>query len=149
MEKFQAFLAEFEKICLDPDRPLYVRDALVLVGSAVLATRGIRDVRDLDVLASGELFHYLRGRSPTEVIDDQLAFMTPVGVIQVGTRLVSFARGSSLTSFDVFRDAERWKGWRVMSLEHLEEFKRAVGRQKDQEDLHLIKEWRSSAGAGR
>ena len=140
--KFKALLTEFDRICLEPGRPLIdAKDSLVLVGSAALATRGIRDVRDLDVLASGEMFHYLRGRSPTDVIDDQLAFQTPSGVIQVGTRMVSFGRKSGLTSFDIRRAAERWESWWVISLEHLQEFKRTVDRDKDREDLRLIDTW--------
>lgn len=121
--------------------PFDMNDGLVLVGSAVLAVRGIRDVRDLDVLASPEVFAYLKGCEPADQTEDEVAFRSARGVIQIGTKMVSFAKGSSLTAFDVRQGSRIWQKWRVMSLEHLKDFKRAVGRQKDLEDLQLIRRW--------
>lgn len=129
---------------------------LVLVGSAPMAALSLRDVRDLDVLVSEDLFAKLSGYfqqaygEAYEAHDGQ-AFAVAVpdlGTIEVATDYKRFADVGLATS-DVFERAlapgatRVGLDFRVMALYHMELVKRAAGRDKDLEDLQLLASFRA------
>jgi hypothetical protein len=121
-------------------------DRCILVGSALLACLGLRDVNDLDVLVpSRELDAIVEGSLPDDnwqrtFDQNTVVLKTPEGlVIQVSDRLDCFAASRVLSEMEVAIGAEMRGAWKVMSLAHLVAFKRAVGREKDLDDLTLLR----------
>lgn len=150
-----------DKLLSAPDKFIVLTHALrhvlrvdggrcVLVGSAALAIRNIRDVNDLDVIVDQELFELLCARARTlvdaekvvafEYDHDKLAVQTSRGVIQISTDFYNFAKGANISVEELGRDADRWFTWAVISLPHFKRFKTAMGRMKDLEDLELLKQ---------
>lgn len=131
MKRFEALLAELAK--------LVMKKEVHLLGSAILAIRGVRDVQDLDVLATPDTMHRLWPVA-TEAERYAIAFKTPHGAIQISDRLSEFGLCRSITAEVVREKAEHWQGWRVISLDTLKQAKRIRGQDKDHEDLRLLKE---------
>jgi hypothetical protein len=132
--KFALLLEGLEKIVGPEDA--------VLVGSAPLAIREIRDVNDLDVLVRSEVFDVLREVSGVlgDGADRMVVFQTPEGLsIQITDRLLNHAATAGITEEDVWSAAEEWRNWRVLNLQQCRRIKEATRREKDYEDLALIR----------
>lgn len=128
---------------------------VVLVGSAPMAVRSIRDVGDLDVLVHGAAMTRLRmvleihaGLKVTMADENLMAIGVDVGMMQLSSRIVHFANATDLTELELFEESihfdipcasqGRSLRWAVMSLGHCRRIKRARGQMKDLEDLRSI-----------
>ncbi|APU89006.1 hypothetical protein Rctr197k_223 [Virus Rctr197k] len=134
---FQQLVTELDKI-INPGTP-----AVVLLGSAVLAVRGLRDVNDLDVLVSPATFaHLVETAEPSDRTDNAMSFQTPAGMIQLASALAAFGPHFPFVEGDVYLSAQgfvvmgqhRW----VLDLELFVRAKKAFGREKDFDDLMLL-----------
>lgn len=109
-------------------------ESYLIFGSSVLAVRDIRENNDIDVLITKELWAKLSKTLPINYDD-------PGRPLQY--KHISLFK--DLRYLDkqerVFQDKEIIDGIPYMSLEHLLEFKRNVGRAKDLEDVELIKKY--------
>lgn len=117
--------------------------ACVLVGSAALAARGIRDVNDLDVIVDSTTLEALRPKA-TEALGTCLAFKTLAGTIQISDRIEDHAPGVRCDSRAMMMRADDFGSGRVISAADLRTLKKALGRDKDLEDLRLMDEWDAS-----
>lgn len=144
LRNFGELLGRLNACLLEGDR-----DKIVLVGSAPLAVRGIRDVNDLDVLCRPEVFARL---CPMASVVGAEAFAlgtigAPCGVIQLTDHLPHFTGdrtglGTSwLSADDVFAAADRRGDWLVMCMGHMLLVKRHRGFEKDRDDIELYTRW--------
>jgi hypothetical protein len=132
MERFIKLLAHLHALGVDSQR-------VVLIGSAPLAIRNLRDVNDLDVLCTPDQFDKLRRHASELQYDDCAAIQTPFGVIQVSSNLAYFT-ATDVTEEAAFTDADHWGGWLVLSLKHCVAIKKGAMREKDMDDLQLLHE---------
>lgn len=128
---------------------------VVFIGSAALAIRGIRDVRDLDILVPRDLLDRLRMCG--QVTGDAVAIKTPHGVLQISDRMTVHGPVESPLG-PILADAVRAKATmesysyvtgglvRVISLEHLILLKQTRGLTKDFDDIQLIKRYLETGG---
>lgn len=123
----------------------------VLIGSATLAARGIRDVNDLDVLVRPSRWVLVKAKfaegywpaasSDAEVPEydpDLDADGKPREILRTGQhdfmmtppRIVG-----AVTAADVFQDAQYFEGFQVGSPRHCLAIKALAGRKKDHADM--------------
>lgn len=121
------------------------KDEVVLVGSVPLAIRDVRDVRDLDVLCDLGVIERIEERHGKLVHRDMglnrgyaAAWVDGDMMIQMSAGIENFASTVDLTNEEVREGAEDWKGWKVLSFMHCVKIKRALRRDKDLDDLHLL-----------
>lgn len=136
--KFEALVAHLGHHCTAGE--------VLLMGSAPLAVRGLRDVNDLDVLVGVDKFVRLVGmRIPDSVIEDGcLAIITPAGQIQISSNPQAHIQSIEIPYAELWRDAEKHlgvNGFLVMSLAHMMEVKLKAGRPKDGDDVRLARLW--------
>lgn len=138
--RFDAFLVALARIV-----PV---DECVLIGSAVLAVRGIRDVEDLDVLVKPRVLDRLRVADDLKSLDVDLPD-DGKGVLQLATSLSAFyAVDLALSVDEVFQRRERaaavgydTRGWWVMTLNQCIEIKRKLDREKDLADVEALQKF--------
>jgi hypothetical protein len=130
---------------------MWPRHDFVLVGSAALAARGIRDVNDLDVQICCSLWpeverlhaagYWPKGPDKAEK-DGGLYEDGPNRRILLTGQIDFFdamPRISSCTPFEVvFRESEWIGGFRIVSLRHCLAVKALANRKKDHEDMETL-----------
>jgi len=128
-------------------RRLISPSQVVLVGSAPLAYRGLRDVNDLDVLVEESAFQRISKHFPHDwsvehdTERDIYGASTPAGMIQLSSHAAPFVGEVGLCSYDIVSKATNTDdGWLIMSLEHVYRIKLARRQEKDLDDLRLIGE---------
>lgn len=138
-EVFVSILEELETMW-----PHVKRDGM-LVGSAPLAIRGLRDVKDLDIVATEEAFRSLEQSIAPDVArfdrTRSLTRYTAFGQVQIAPTLAMHAAGVPLSTEKAWVGAEQWNGWRVLSREDCLLIKRTLKREKDEEDVRLLLHW--------
>ncbi len=109
------------------------REHFVLSGSAALAFRGIRDVRDLDIVVSPSLASKLSSKFPRE--GNRLS--VSIDGIDV---FYSVPRVWSLTWEDLVGEADEFDGYKVQSLRHVLAMKCLIPniREKDRPDMVML-----------
>ena len=131
---FEWLLGQLREANLDPDH-------FVLTGSAVLAVRGIRDVHDLDLILTPELWrsltlpkeaNYMGGESQCIRITRSIQAFDFIDVPGRESRFVASAQ-------EVIREAERIDGLRYQNIGSFLRMKEGMGRRKDRLDLHLLR----------
>lgn len=114
-------------------------DEYVILGSAAMAVRGIRDVEDLDVLVHPRAMARL-GYAPTQertVLDVSLGDVR--GLAQVSPLLTPFYGDTGdVTSLAVFMTTEWWYGIPVIDISVVSDLKRRRGLEKDFEDVRAL-----------
>jgi len=128
--KFQKLLVEFRKLNL-PDRKY------IIYGSGPLGIRGIRDVHDLDVVVTNDLYKkLLKKYLGKEKIDKNKRFikLNRIEIIPASYSLIKDIK-------KIIANADVIKGLRFVRLEDLLRWKKKMGRQKDFEDIKLIKDY--------
>jgi hypothetical protein len=147
----------FMRLLKDLDS-LLPRRFVVLIGSAALAVRGARDVRDLDVLVAAATLEAFRGghhKLPRdwgfEAGDRAVQVSAPAGTIQISDRLSVHGPACEIDEVEVIANADAFyvalpeqapQPWRVIALFDLVRLKKARGLAKDLEDLRLIESLR-------
>lgn len=111
-----------------------------IVGSGPLAVRGLRDVSDVDILVTAELYMSLRDeRGWKELTKMEGRVLLEHEPFECGTE---FGYGEYWPEPDmVIAEADIIDGVAFATLEVIASFKRAYGRPKDERDLLLIGEY--------
>jgi len=100
-------------------------------GSGPLAVRGLREVGDLDVIVTPDVWRELAKRFPVE--DHRDHKKVQIGQIEICNK--------AILDYDVrelIGEAEEIGGVRFVTLERTREWKKRLGRGKDREDIELI-----------
>lgn len=116
------------------------KDEYVLVGSAPLAIREIRDAHDLDVLVSDDLWKTLAQKYPinTDHGFNKLILSPDIDVLGDG----SVFKNPQIASFEeMIKTADIISGHKFLNLELLKKFKTKMGREKDLNDIELIDQY--------
>ena len=110
-----------------------------IIGSGPLGIRNIRDIADIDMVVSSELQRVLAEKYGVTDNGKEKKIVFPGGEIEAFWEdsfelpLVPIA--------DTIREAEIIEGLPFQSLDQLIHFKQKIGREKDLNDIRLIKEW--------
>lgn len=114
----------------------------VVVSSGVLEALGIRPARDLDITVTPQLFEKLRADGGwTEEERYGKLFLSKPGVDII--RQLAWDAYST-TNEEAIASALIINGIPFMNLDELKRFKRALGREKDFEDIELIEAYEQS-----
>ena len=117
-------------------------EKIVIFGSAAMLLNGVemkRPVDDLDVFVSSDTFEELRGR-----FDEETASATEGGSIPkivIGDKIEAFESFPGIEFSEAFCGSKILPNtgpFRVASLQHLQQWKKAQNRPKDREDLKAI-----------
>jgi hypothetical protein len=116
------------------------KNKTLIFGSAVLALHGIRENKDLDVMVTEDIFKklaynglFIEGVASTS---KEKYYHTKNEKLEVYSSL-----GRIRTSVDKLIDkADKIDGYLFLSLEDIKKWKKAMGREKDLEDLKLLGE---------
>lgn len=112
----------------------------VIVGSGIMAAKGIREAHDLDIVVTPVLFEKCRDEGwevrPWTKPGLEGKEWLKRGIVDLHLEVNSGTVRS--TAEDLLREAEIINGIPFITLEQLAVFKRAYGRPKDFEDIKLI-----------
>jgi len=103
-------------------------------GSGPLAIRGIRDARDLDVAVKDRFYEELVKKYPEKERGKIELGDGEIEIYPVWNSLMDNAE-------EVIDRAESIEGFRFIKLEDIIEWKRKMGREKDEQDIELIREY--------
>jgi hypothetical protein len=114
------------------------RDEFILMGSAALAFRGIRDVHDLDVLVTRSLYDTLN----TKLLDvDRYGFTYADKLSEEDVDVFQEVPRLNLSFVTALAESDTFDGYRVMNLRHVLAIKAMIpapGREKDYADMIAI-----------
>jgi len=129
-KKIKNLLGKFKKLNL-PD------GQYVIYGSAPLGIRGIREIHDLDVAVTNNLYQRLLKKYPKQEKKDKTKRFIKLGKIEIIPPRCSLIRNikRTISSADVI------EGLRFVKLRDLIKWKRLMGRDKDFKDIKLIEEF--------
>ncbi|MFH1637351.1 MAG: hypothetical protein ABIB71_02925 [Candidatus Woesearchaeota archaeon] len=102
-----------------------------IFGSGPMAIRGIRENKDLDILAKASLWDNLKKQFPVSDNDS-----IKVGEIEFFREWPFFENPEELIDH-----ADIIDGFRFVKLKDVIKFKQALGREKDQRDIRKIEEF--------
>lgn len=110
----------------------------VVIGSGALAARGIREANDLDIVVTDKLLQKLiNSREYKEVIKDGRLFLENNDV-DVTTKL---PESYSTSLKEAIKTADIINGYPFLNILETIKFKKALGREKDYNDIKLINEY--------
>jgi len=130
MGNFRKLMNKFKELRL-PNEEYFV------YGSGPLGVRGIREVNDLDVFVTDDLYEKLKGEYPQNVKEDKIG----IGEIEICSPWTWDWEDSVGDLKTVMERAELIDGIRFMLLKDLITLKKEMGRQKDFEDIKLIEDY--------
>lgn len=108
-----------------------------ICASAVLAARGIRPNKDIDLLVRPEVFEALSKEHP-------ITEKNGIRGIEIGNLEIFCSWGNFIEDpMQIIERAEIRDGYPLMNLEHFKAWKKWAGREKDIEDLRLLEKWES------
>ncbi len=115
----------------------------VVVGSGIMAAKGIRNTNDLDIVVTPELFEKCKREGwevkPWTKPGKEGKEWLKRGAVEL---YLEVNEGDiNPTTEDLLKEAEFINGIPFNTLERLVEFKRAYGRPKDFEDIALIEKY--------
>jgi hypothetical protein len=128
--KFQKLLANLRRLNL-PD------GEYVIYGSGPLGVRGIRDVHDLDVVVTDDLYKKLLEKYPGKEINDGKKRFIKLGKIELIQASYSLIKDIK----KAIANADIIDGLKFVRLKDLLRWKRRMGRKKDFKDIKLIKDY--------
>jgi hypothetical protein len=130
----QIYLQQFMNLQLPQDH-------CVIVGSAAMAIRGIREAKDLDVIVTPNLWNTLNKKYSITKNSwgiERIEF----GDIEILNPLQSiFGNSKIIPREELFAQAEVFDGILFMHLEHLKKIKAYLGRDLDFSDITLIEKY--------
>lgn len=130
MENFERLLKKFDELGLDESE-------YVILGSWVLATRNIRDCNDLDILVLPKIYEKLLEKYPEQ----------EWAIVWQGIE-ISYKLKSDFSEAEFFANSELINWYRFLTIEKLLEFKQALWREKDEQDIILIEKYLSQIVSG-
>jgi len=108
-----------------------------IYGSGPLGVREIREVNDLDVFVTDDLYEKLKKKYPQSVKEDKIQ----IGEIEIYPPLMWYWEDKVGDLKTVMERAELIDGIRFILLKDLITLKKEMGRQKDFEDIRLIEDY--------
>lgn len=112
-------------------------DQYIVVGSGLLAARGIRETRDLDLVLSPELFQQYQQRGWKEKMRPNGKPSLTKGKVEL---YLDVNAGDFNPTFEELKSREQIiQGFPFISLRDLLKFKQAYNRPKDLQDIETIK----------
>jgi len=110
----------------------------VVVGSGAMSVHGIRPHKDIDLLVTPELYDELKQRGWTEEEKKPGFFVVTHGDVEASPKMIT-VNSYQPDINNVIADADIIDGAAFMKLDELIAFKTALGREKDINDIALIK----------
>ncbi|MEK6758011.1 MAG: hypothetical protein AABX88_02685 [Nanoarchaeota archaeon] len=111
------------------------KDEFAIFGSAVMAIKGIREAKDIDLIVTNELYKKLIKKYKE---------IKP-GIIQVGNIEIIASWNSLIKNpEEVIKNSERIGDYNYIRLKDLIAWKKKMGREKDKNDIKLIKEYKNA-----
>jgi hypothetical protein len=126
-EKIKNLLEKFKKLNL-PDRQY------VIYGSGPLGIRGIREIRDLDVVVTNALYQKLLKKYSKQEKKEKKKRFIKLGKIEIIQAHYSLIQNIK----KIISTADVIGGLRFVKLQDLVKWKRLIGREKDFKDIKLI-----------
>ncbi len=119
-------------------------DQYAITGSGPIGIRNLREIGDLDIIVTKELWDTLSKEYPIAKQEGVQKLQFPSGVVEA-LKEYPLEEGGP-TNDERIAQAEIIEGLPFESLEHVLYFKNKMGRDKDQGDIQLIMEhfWDSS-----
>lgn len=108
-----------------------------IYGSGPLGIREIREVNDLDVFVTDDLYEKLKEKYPQSIKEDKIE----IGEIEIYPPSMWYWEDKVGDLETVMNRAELFDGARFMLLKDLVILKKEMGRQKDFEDIKLIEDY--------
>lgn len=112
----------------------------IIVGSGILAAKGIRETNDLDIVVTPGLFERCRSEGwevfPWTKKSIPGKDWLKKGIVEVYIQLSRKTGG--ISAKELLKNAEIIEGIPFITLESLIDFKREYGRPKDFEDIQII-----------
>ncbi len=123
------FLEELKKLNLPKGK-------YAIFGSGPLAIRGLRDVRDLDVIVKDDAYEKLCAKYPRHIKTE------PVNCIQIGNLEIGNKWLNNSNQIDeMIETADIIYGFPFVKLKYVLEWKKKMGRDKDLKDVQLIEKY--------
>lgn len=122
LTKFKELLYELDKLKLPEDK-------YVIFGSGPLAVRNIRESRDIDVIVTIDLWDELIKKHKPQ------GGTIKIGRVEIGKDYKPWFEDTN----ELFNDSELIDGHRFVKLKYVLIWKKTFGRDKDKEDVKLIK----------
>ena len=111
------------------------KDEFAIFGSAVMAIKGIREAKDIDLIVTNELYKKLIKKYKE---------IKP-GIIQVGNIEIIASWNSLIKNpEEVIKNSERIGDYNYIRLKDLIAWKKKMGREKDKNAITLIKEYKTA-----
>jgi len=126
MKKILKLLEKLEKLNLPKDK-------FAVYGSGPLGIRGIREINDLDLIVTTNLWEKLSKVYPIEGSDDERKIR--IGEIEIVGGPILYKAEKMIKEADII------DGVRYVNLETIMKCKRKMGREKDFKDIKLIKNY--------
>lgn len=121
--------AELSALNLPPDQ-------YIVVGSGILAARGIRETRDLDLVLSPELFQQYQQKGWKEKMRPNGKPSLTKGKVEL---YLDVNAGNFNPTFEELKSRQQViQGFPFISLRDLLKFKQAYGREKDLKDIEIL-----------
>ncbi len=116
------------------------RDQFAIMSSGVLAVRGLREARDIDIIVTKKLWARLSKENPAR--KNSKGYLVSLGeyVEAVGGRLESQEKDFVRMERQI-KNADIIDGIRYVKLNEVKKFKRRLGRIKDLNDIKLIDDY--------
>lgn len=134
--KIELLLKQLEELNLP-------KDQYIIIASASMAIRHIREADDLDLLVTKGLWQELTKKYPVETLDGLNSIA--IGNVQILREGSMFLRPEIAPEELVFQTAETIQGYPFISLDLLKKFKLNLAREKDLRDVGLIDKYLSSS----
>ena len=112
-------------------------DQFAVMSSGVLAVRGLREARDLDLVVTRRLWVALSSKYPVEKHDKGYFISLDKNIEAVGGRVESQEKDFIQMEVQI-KKADIIDGVRYVKLEDVIKFKKRLGRKKDIKDIALI-----------
>lgn len=109
------------------------KDKFAVYGSGPLGVRGIREIKDLDLIVTSDLWKELVKKYPTKDSGEKLRI--DLGGIEILAKPIVYKAETLIQEADII------DGIRYVKLETLMELKKHMGRKKDFKDIELIKDY--------
>lgn len=141
MEIKRGIFEEIERLSLPPDQ-------FMVLGSGIMAARGIREIGDIDLLVKEELFEELKNNGwKYEVIEIGGKPREKISKDGVEAFKDFWWDGGSLEPESGIAMAEKIKGINFIPLRVLLEVKKSMNREKDIQDVILIEKYLEKTSA--
>lgn len=108
-----------------------------MIGSGVMASYGIRDFKDIDLLVTPELYAELKSKGWQEKVVKPGFVVVENGIFEASPQMISTGNYNPDIQ-KIIRNADIINDVSFMTLDETINFKRALGREKDLRDIELI-----------